>query len=80
MFVCLFAEGRSLVAPQVKDLVLSLQQLESLLCHGFDPWPRNLHMLWKQPKRSFCSLVFLMYFSVLFVCHDMHYYYQGEKT
>ena len=32
------------MAQQVKDPVLSLQQLRSLLRHRFDPWPRNLHM------------------------------------
>ena len=35
-----------LVAQQVKDLAKSLQQLGLLLWHGFDPWPRNLHMSW----------------------------------
>ena len=34
----------SLVAQWVKDLALSLQQLESLLWHRFDPWPRNFYM------------------------------------
>ena len=34
----------SLVAEQVKDLVWSL------LWRGFNPWPRNFHMLWAQPK------------------------------
>ena len=28
----------------VKDLVLSLLWLGSLLWHGFDPWPMNLYM------------------------------------
>ena len=28
--------------PRVKDLALSLQRLRSLLCQGFDPWPRKL--------------------------------------
>ena len=36
----------------VKDPVLSPQQLRSLLCHGFDPWPRNFHMMWEQPKKK----------------------------
>ena len=39
-----------LVAQQVKDLVLSLQQLGLLLWHESDPWPGNFHMLWVQPK------------------------------
>ena len=45
---------RSLVAQQVKDLVLPPQQFWSLLLHGFNPWPRNFHMLRGQPetKRS----------------------------
>ena len=29
----------------LKDLVLSLQQLKSLLWCGFDPWPWNFHKL-----------------------------------
>lgn len=32
------------MAQQVKDPVLSLLWLRSPLGHGFDPWPRNLHM------------------------------------
>ena len=44
--------GSSLVAQQVKDLVLSLQQLGSLLWCGFDPWPRNFHMSREQPKEK----------------------------
>ena len=31
---------------QLKDLVLSLYRLRSLLWHRFDPWPGNFHMLW----------------------------------
>ena len=38
------------MAQQVKDPVLSLQQLELLLCHGFDPWPGNFYMLWVWPN------------------------------
>ena len=38
------------MAHQVKDRALSLQWLESLLGHGFDPWSRNFHVLWVQPK------------------------------
>ena len=45
MFTC-----SSLVVQRVKDLVLSLQWLGSLLWCGFHPWPRNFHMLWVQPK------------------------------
>ena len=40
----------SLVAQQIKDLALSLQQLGWLQWHGFDHWPRNFHMLWALPK------------------------------
>ena len=32
-------EVSSLVAQRVKDLVLSLLWLRSLVWHGFDPWP-----------------------------------------
>ena len=36
----------------VKDLALSLQELRLLLCHRFNPWPRNSCMLWAQPKKK----------------------------
>ena len=36
--------GSSLVAQQAKDLVLSLQELRSLLWYRFYPWPRNFYM------------------------------------
>ena len=40
------AEARSfLVHQRVKDLVLLL------LWRWFDPWPRNFHMWWLQPKK-----------------------------
>ena len=39
-----FLIWHSLVAQWVKDLVLSLQQLELLLWHGFNAWPQNCHM------------------------------------
>ena len=35
----------------VKD-PLSLLWLESLLWHGFDPWPRNFCMPWVQYKKK----------------------------
>ena len=38
------------MAPQVKDLVLSLLWLRSLVWHGFDPWPGKLHMLQARPQ------------------------------
>ena len=40
------------VAQQVKDLVLSLQWLGSLLRHRINPWPRNLLMRQVQPKKK----------------------------
>ena len=40
------------MAQWVKDLVLSLQQLRSLLWHGFDPWPRNFHMPGGEAKKN----------------------------
>ena len=40
------------MAQQVKDLALSLQWLESLVWHGFDPWPRNFHMPRAQTKKK----------------------------
>lgn len=42
--------GHSLAVQPVKDLVLSLKQLGSVLWHGFNPWPGNFHMTWVQPK------------------------------
>ena len=41
----------SLVAQKVKDLVVSLQQLRSLLWYGFNPWPGNFHMPQVWPKK-----------------------------
>ena len=44
---------RSLVAQGVKDPVLSLLWLRSLLCCGFQiPGPTKFHMLWVQPKKK----------------------------
>ena len=34
------------MAQGVKDSVLSLQRSR------FDPWPRNFHVLWVQPKKK----------------------------
>ena len=48
--------GISLVAQQVKDLMLSLQWLGLLLWHGFDPWPGNFHMPWVQPAKKIHQL------------------------
>ena len=42
----------SLVVQQVKDPMLSLQQLGLLLWHGFNPWPWNFHVLQAQPKNK----------------------------
>ena len=47
----------SLVVQWVKDLVVSLQWLGSLLWHGFDPWPRNFCMPRVWPK----NMVMQMY-------------------
>ena len=40
------------VAQQVKILALSLKLLRLQLWCGFDPWPRNFHMLWAQPNNN----------------------------
>ena len=40
------------MAQWVKDLALSLQQLRSLLWHGFDSWPRALPHATARPKRK----------------------------
>ena len=37
---------------QVKDQVLSLKQLGSLLWCGFDPYPENFCMLWMWQKKK----------------------------
>ena len=40
------------MAQRVNDLALSLQQLRSLLHHGFSLWPRNCPILWVQPEKN----------------------------
>ena len=40
------------MAQQVKDVVLSLQQLGSSLWLGLDPWPGNFHMSQARPKKK----------------------------
>ena len=40
------------MAQQVKDLVVSLQQFQSLLWHLFDPWPGNFCMPWVRQKKK----------------------------
>ena len=42
----------SLEGQWLKDLVLSLQQLGSLLWCGFHLWPGNFHILQAQPKKK----------------------------
>ena len=46
------ARGIPMGFQWVKDLVLSLQWLRSLLWHRFDPWPGNFHMLWVWQKKK----------------------------
>ena len=41
-----------LVVQWVKDLVLSVQQLWSLLGSGFDPWPGNFHIPWVMKEKK----------------------------
>ena len=62
----------SLTAQWVKDPVLSLQQLGSLLGCGFDPWPRNFHMLqtWPEKKCSFKARFAVVHFSPI-ACPQM---------
>ena len=48
MIIIFFYKIRKMEFPcglVVKDLVLSLQWLRSLLWHGFDPWPMNFYAL-----------------------------------
>ena len=40
------------MAQWVKDPALLMMQLWLRLWHRFDPWPRNIHMLWVQPKNK----------------------------
>lgn len=47
---CKYTHRSSLVAPQVKNLVLSVLWFVSLLWHGFSPWPRNVLVPQVQPK------------------------------
>ena len=44
--------GSSLVAQQVKDLVMSLQWLGLLPWCRFDLWPQNLHVHWVWTKKK----------------------------
>ena len=39
------------MAQWSKDPASSRQQLRLLLWHGYDPWPRNFHMLRVRPKK-----------------------------
>ena len=59
--ICLERVWSSLVA-WVKDLALSL------LCCGFDPWPRNFCMPWAWPKMKRESLVFFFFFFFWSLC------------
>jgi len=47
------------VAQWVKDLVLSLQWLGSLLRHSFNPWLGNFHMpqAWPKKKRKTIQVI-----------------------
>lgn len=47
-------KGSSLVVLQVKDPVLSLKWLGSLLWHGLDLWPGNFHvpLAWSKKKNG----------------------------
>ena len=40
------------MAQWVKDLLLSLQWLGSLLGRKCNPWPRNFHMPWVQKNKN----------------------------
>ena len=55
MWRCLSNSVGSIPGPAqwVKALVLLQLWHRSLLWLGFDPWPRNFHMLWVQPKEIF---------------------------
>ena len=46
---------------------LSLQWPQSLLWCGFDPWPRNFHMVWVQPKIN--KLKVKVYFDKVQIIH-----------
>ena len=77
----------SLVAQWVKDPALSLQWLWLLLWHGFDPWPRNFHMPWAQPKKNlnykdFKKDVVYIYICIYVLCtciNTMEYYLAIKK-
>ena len=45
------------MAQQVKDLVLSLQWLESLPWKRFDPWLGDFHIPWAAKKKKNTSKV-----------------------
>ena len=53
------------MAQWVKDLVLSLQWLGSLLWCRFDPWPGSIHMLQSQPQTE-KKIRFTVYITLTF--------------
>ena len=52
VYVCKRSLWEFPVAQWVKDLSLSLQWLGLPLWCGFDPWPRNFHILKKKQKKK----------------------------
>ena len=74
------------VVQWVKDLVLSLLWLRSLLWHGFDPWPRNFCLLRAQPKIKFFYIekklklndIFEWWFEIIKREHDKESRLDGE--
>ena len=64
--------GSSFVVQWVKDPMLSLQWLELMLWHVFDPWPRNIYMPWVWIKKikSLCWLQVSAHFFLFQVPND----------
>ena len=70
------------MAQWVKDLVLSLQWLGLLLWCGFDPWPRNFHMLEVQPKKKKKNLenISILLYVFKFACKIFQYSMKHRKS
>ena len=73
-------QGVPLWHSRVKDSVLSLQQLGSLLWNRFIPWPGNFHMSWAWSKKHFkVSKMFYTDQHTQLVISEVHRYYLNYK-
>ena len=57
------------MVQQFKDPALSLQQLQSLLWRGLDPWPRNMGAAKKKNLKTIMRYSFYLFIFWLLPCH-----------